>query len=263
MWIDSHCHLDHEKIHPLGTPGEIAARAQSAGVSGMLTVCCNITDEFVGLKETAASLGNVWCSVGTHPHDSGDAREHSITAQRLAELALSHPKVIAIGETGLDFYYYNSPAEDQRESFGKHIRACLAADMPVIVHSRDAEEETAAILREEGKGKLRGVMHCFSSGSKLAQVALDLGFYISFSGIVTFAKAKELQEIARTVPLDRILVETDAPYLAPEPHRGKVNEPALLPHTGAFLAALKGISVQEMAKCTTENFFTLFNRATP
>lgn len=261
MWIDSHCHLNHERIEGAGDVAALIKNAKENNVDGMLTVCCNIKDEYEELVKIASNNDDVWCSVGTHPHDSGLPDEVALTANNISEKATADKNIIAIGESGLDYYYNNSEPDAQRASFKKHIKACLETDMPLIVHSRDADEETAQILKEEGKGTLRGVMHCFSSGPDLAKAALDLGFYISFSGIVTFKKATELQEIAKDVPLDRILVETDAPFLAPEPHRGKTNEPALIGHTGAFLADLKGISPEEMAKITTENFFTLFNKA--
>lgn len=261
MWIDSHCHIEHEKIRPLGAPGEIVARARAAGVEGLLSVCCRVSDEFGGLAALAREHG-VWCSIGTHPHEAGDPAERAVSEDELARLAQSAPEIVAIGETGLDYFYKHSSPEEQQESFRKHLRACVRTGLPVIVHARDADEDTARILREEsGGGALRGVMHCFSSGPGLACAALDLGFYISFSGIVTFKKAEDLRAIAREVPLERILVETDAPYLAPEPVRAAVNEPANLIHTGRFLATLRGVPEEEMARRTRENFFALFDRA--
>lgn len=262
MWIDSHCHLNHERVTPEDTPAMLAARAREAGVSGMISICCQIAKEFDGLLEMVRPLPNVWCSVGTHPHDAGLETEKAVTLDELCAKALSDPKVVGIGESGLDYYYDNSPREDQRESFRKHVRACVQTGLPLIVHSREAEADTAQILREEGGGKgLRGVMHCFSSGPQLAKDALDLGFYISFSGMITFQKADELRYIAKTVPLDRILVETDAPFLAPVPHRGQTNEPAYVVHTGNYLADFLNIDREDFAAQTTENFFTLFNRA--
>ncbi len=228
----------------------------------MISICCQIAKEFDGLLEMVRPLPNVWCSVGTHPHDAGLETEKAVTLDELCAKALSDPKVVGIGESGLDYYYDNSPREDQRESFRKHVRACVQTGLPLIVHSREAEADTAQILREEGGGKgLRGVMHCFSSGPQLAKDALDLGFYISFSGMITFQKADELRYIAKTVPLDRILVETDAPFLAPVPHRGQTNEPAYVVHTGNYLADFLNIDREDFAAQTTENFFTLFNRA--
>lgn len=263
MWIDSHCHLTHERFEQDSTAQELVQRAGQAGVAGMVNISCQITGDFPQVLATAQKFDNVWCSVGTHPHDAGQDSEKIISQSRLVELARSSPKIIGIGETGLDYYYDNSPREDQHESFRKHIRACIETDLPLIVHSRDAEADTMRLIREEGAGtNLSGVMHCFSSGPKLAEDALDFGFYLSFSGIVTFKKAVELQDIAKNTPLDRILVETDAPFLAPEPYRGKLNEPAYVTRTGQFLAGLKGKSEAEMARVTTENFYQLFQRAT-
>ncbi len=257
MWIDSHCHLTHEKME--SSAEELVQRAEHAGVDGMLNISCQITGDFPGVLGCAQKFDNVWCSIGTHPHDAGLDAEKAITQEKLVEMARSDPKIIGIGESGLDYYYDNSPREDQQDSFRKHIRACIETDLPLIIHAREADDDVFAIVREESSGKaLGGVMHCFSSGPQLAENMLGLGFYISFSGIVTFNKADELREIARNVPLDRILVETDAPYLAPQPHRGKANEPAFVVHTGAFLAALKGVSDDEMARATTENFYSLF-----
>jgi TatD DNase family protein len=228
----------------------------------MVNISCQITGDFPKVLETAESLDNVWCSIGTHPHDAGLEAEKAMSQEELVRLAGSSPKIIGIGESGLDYYYDNSPREDQQESFRKHIRACIETGLPLIVHSRDAEEDTMRIIREEGAGTaLSGVMHCFSSGPKLAAEALDFGFYLSFSGIVTFKKAVELQAIAKNTPLDRILVETDAPFLAPEPFRGKTNEPSYVRHTGRFLADLKDLSEETMAEATTQNFYSLFAKA--
>ncbi len=262
MWIDSHCHLNHPKIAPLGSPAEIVKAANEADVEGMLSVCCRIVDEFPELLTITKQLENVWCTVGTHPHDAGLEAEKAITQEELVKLALSDPKIVGIGESGLDYYYDNSTQKDQQESFRKHIRACIEAGMPLIVHSRDAEEDTMRIIREEGAGSaLKGVMHCFSSKRILAEQALDFGFYISFSGIITFKQADELRDIARDVPLDKVLVETDAPYLAPEPHRGKTNQPAYVTRTGSVLADLHSIDEEKIASHSKQNFFTLFDRA--
>ena len=262
MWIDSHCHLNHERNDGNDTPQSIAERAKNAGTDGMLSVCCRISDEFPSLLDTVKQIPNVWCSIGTHPHDAGQKSEKSVTLQALIDTANSNDKVIGIGESGLDYYYDYSPRKDQEISFRKHIRACIETGLPLIVHARDADDDIIKIIREENTGKkLTGVMHCFSSGAKLAEEALKEGFYISFSGIVTFKKSTELQAIAKTVPLDKILVETDAPFLAPEPHRGKTNEPAFVHHTGIFLARLLNQDDREFAQRTTENFFSLFTRA--
>lgn len=262
MWIDSHCHLNHKGIAEKGAARDIVAAAKNANVSGMLTICCRLSEEVDTLLEIANSNENVWCTIGTHPHDAGLEAEKAFTTEKIVEITNAHPKIIGLGETGLDYYYNHSPKHDQQASFRKHIRACVAADVPMIVHTRDAEEDTYDIMRQEGAGtSLCGVMHCFSSSQKLAEQALGLGFYISFSGIVTFPKAQELRDTAKIVPLDRILVETDAPFLAPVPYRGKVNEPAYVAQTGAFLADFYGIPVEEFARITTENFFRLFKKA--
>ncbi|MCB1530245.1 MAG: TatD family hydrolase [Rhodospirillales bacterium] len=263
MWIDSHFHPTHERTEEGDSADAIIARAKEAGVEGMLAISCEITGDFRDVLEVARTHENVWCSVGTHPHEAGKPEEQAITLEKLAEIANSDPNIVGIGETGLDYYYDNSPRDLQQESFRKHIRACLKTALPLIVHSRDAEEDTMRIIREEGgqKAGLRGVMHCFSSGPWLAEEALEEGFYLSFSGIVTFKKAQELQEIAKNTPLERILVETDAPFLAPEPHRGRANEPALVVHTGQKLAELHGISQEKLATYSKNNFFNLFNKA--
>jgi TatD DNase family protein len=263
MWIDSHCHLNHEKNADHDTPESIAARAQAAGVDGMLTICCEIATEFSALLSTVKPMKNVWCSVGTHPHDAGLAAEKAVMVEDIMHLANSDDKVIGIGESGLDYFYDFSPRSDQEECFRKHIRACMETGLPLIVHARDADSDIIRIIRDEkrGGGRLSGVMHCFSSGPLLAEAALEEGFYISFSGIVTFPKSTELQAIAKTVPLDRLLVETDAPFLSPAPHRGKVNEPAFVKHTGRFLADLLQIDEETIVSVTKNNFFTLFDKA--
>jgi len=262
MWIDSHCHLTHERIRDFGSPEDLVRSAHQADVDGMLTISCQISGDFPDQLKTAKALDNVWCSIGTHPHDAGLEGEKAITLERLVEMARSDAKIIGIGESGLDYYYNNSTPEEQQASFRKHIRACLETDLPLIVHSRDAEKDTARIIREESAGQsLNGVMHCFSSKPTLAEDALDFGFYISFSGIVTFKAAEELRSIAASVPLDRMLVETDAPFLAPVPHRGRTNQPAYVSETGKFIAELRGMESEELAGITAQNFFTLFPRA--
>ncbi|MCK5373881.1 MAG: TatD family hydrolase [Alphaproteobacteria bacterium] len=262
MWIDSHCHLNHSGIKPKGSPEAIVKAAKKGGVDGMVTVCCCISKELQELQEITAHNDNVWCTIGTHPHDSGLEKEKAYSAEDIATLVKSNNKIIGIGETGLDYYYDNSPREEQRASFVKHVQACIEAGVPMIVHTRDAEKDTACIMKNEGQGSgLTGVMHCFSSEQWLAEEALDMGFYISFSGIVTFNKSEALRETAKLVPLDRVLIETDAPFLAPVPFRGKVNEPAYVAHTGTFLADIYGLSAEEFAKITTENFYRLFTKA--
>lgn len=264
MWIDSHCHLNHERAGEGDTPEFIVARAKAGGVDGMLSICCEIATEFDALLKTVKPLDNVWCSIGTHPHDAGLPAEKAITLDRLIALANSDDKIIGIGESGLDYFYMRSTPVDQEESFRKHIRACIATDLPLIVHARDADADIMRVIRDENAKagtKVRGVMHCFSSGPGLAREALSEGFYISFSGIVTFKKSTELQEIAKTVPLDRLLIETDAPFLAPEPFRGKTNEPAYVSHTGLYLANLLGQSEEDLARRSKDNFFNLFSKA--
>lgn len=263
MWIDSHCHLNHDRVEAGDSPATITARAKAAEVDGMVNICCEVVAEFPTILSTAKSLENVWCTVGTHPHDSDVEAEKTVSVEQLVSIAQSDDKIVGIGESGLDYYYNYSPVDIQQAGFRKHIQACIQTGLPLVVHARDADEDIARIIREEGGGKagLRGVMHCFSSGPSLCEAALEEGFYISFSGIVTFKNSTALQDIARTVPLDRVLVETDAPFLAPVPHRGKTNESAYVHHTGEFLADLYDVPVEEFARITTDNFFRLFNKA--
>jgi TatD DNase family protein len=263
MWIDSHCHLNHRKlITEKSEIDNIVAQARENGVDGMLSISCRISEEYDELVDIADKHQNVWVTIGTHPHDTGLPAEKEISLDALIELANSHPSIIGIGESGLDYFYNLSSVEDQQESFRKHIRACIETDLPLIVHARDADEDIMRIIKEEGAGtKLKGVMHCFSSGRKMGEEALDFGFYISLSGIVTFKKSVEIQDFAKFCPADRLLVETDAPYLAPEPFRGKTNFPAYVANTGEFVAQLRGISSEEFAKQTTDNFYRLFSKA--
>jgi TatD DNase family protein len=254
MLVDSHCHLDFAE--PAERP-EIVARARAAGVKTLLTICTKL-DEFPVVRAIAETDPDIWCSVGVHPHEA--AVEPLATKAGLIA-ATKHPKVIGIGETGLDFYYEHSPRERQVEIFRTHIAAAREAGVPLIVHTRDADPETIAILEDERPPA--GVIHCFSTGRTLAERAVALGFYISLSGIVTFKTAQELRDIARDVPLDRLLVETDAPYLAPVPLRGKRNEPSFITHTAALVAQLKGVTEDELARVTSANFFRLFSKAQP
>jgi len=257
MLIDSHCHLDFEDF---GTEvPEVIARAHAAGVGGMITICTHAS-KFAQVAAVADKFAaqNVWCSVGIHPHHAGDAAEQVSAADIMA--LSKHPRVVGIGECGLDYYYNHSVADAQIKSFEMQIEAALAEDLPVIIHSREADDDTIRILKAAGP-KLRGVMHCFSGTRRLAEAALEIGFYISLSGILTFNKSQDLRDIARDVPLDKLLVETDSPYLAPVPLRGKRNEPAYTAHTAAKLAEIKGLPVEQMGEITTANFFTLFNRA--
>jgi len=256
MLIDSHCHLDFPEL--ASDESGVLARASSAGVAGMLTIGTRL-DRFAGVRAIAERHANIWCSVGVHPHEAKE--EGQRTPDRLVEAA-RHPKVVGIGETGLDFYYEHSPRAEQAESFRAHIAAARQTGLPLIVHTRDADAETGDILEDEfAKGAYGGLIHCFSSGRRVAERALALGLYVSISGIVTFKAANELRDIVRDIPLDRLLVETDAPYLAPVPRRGKTNEPAFVAHTAAKVAELKGISPAELAAATTDNFFRLFAKA--
>lgn len=263
MWIDSHCHLNHPKIEEAGTPDEIIARAKEAGVEGMLTICCRVRKEFDEVFAIANEHDNVWMSVGTHPHDAADEDEKTVTADELISLADSYDKIVGIGEAGLDYYYDNSPREDQQQDFRKHIHVAKETGLPLIIHTREAEDDTINILREEGAcdGKTKVLMHCFSSNETLARQSIDEGFMMSFSGIVTFSKATELQEIVKMTPVEQLLVETDAPYLAPVPYRGKTNEPAFVIYTGQFIAELKKLHEEEVAKHSKQNFFRLFDKA--
>ncbi len=256
LLVDSHCHLDFPSLRE--DMDGVMARAAAAGVGTMVTICTRV-DRFAEILAIAERFDNVFCSVGLHPHDA--AEEPDLSTARLVELA-AHDKVIGIGETGLDFHYDHSPRALQAELFRRHIAAARQTGLPLIVHSRAADDEMIEILRDEAaKGPFPGVLHCFSSGPALARAALALNFYISFSGIITFKKADEVREVAAVTPLDRILVETDAPYLAPVPHRGKDNEPAFVANTAARLAELRGVSDAEMAAMTSANFFRLFAKA--
>ena len=256
MLIDSHCHLDFPEL--TSDESGVLARARTAGVAGMLTIGTRL-DQFERVRAIAERHENVWCSVGVHPHEAKE--EGQRTPDRLIA-ATHHPKVVGIGETGLDFYYEHSPRDEQAESFRAHIAASRQTGLPLIVHTRNADAETGDILEEEhAKGAFPGLIHCFSSGRAVAERALALGLYISISGIVTFKAAEELRAIVRDVPLDRLLVETDAPYLAPIPKRGKTNEPAFVAHTAAKVAELKGVSLAELEAATTDNFFRLFTKA--
>jgi TatD DNase family protein len=255
MLVDSHCHLDYPPMAE-DLPGTLT-RARAAGVGTLLTIGTKLRD-FARVRAIAESNDNVFCSVGIHPHE---AENEAADAAKLIELA-HHPKVVGVGETGLDYYYDKSPREKQRENFRAHMRAAAEADLPLIVHTRDADDDTAAMLQEAVRAlHVTGVLHCFTSSQKLADAALELGFYISISGIVTFKNAEALRQTVRTIPLDRLLVETDSPYLAPVPVRGKPCEPAYVAHTAARVAALKDVGVAELARATTANFFALFRRA--
>ena len=255
MLIDSHCHLDFEALSD--DLDGVMARAAAAGVTHMVTIS-TLVDKFSTYAGLAERYDNVWCSVGTHPHNA--AEEMDITADELVKLA-EHPRVVAIGEAGLDYFYDHAPREAQAAGFRTHIAAARRTGLPLVIHARDADEDVAAILTEEtGKGAFPFILHCFSSGRALAETGVKLGGYVSFSGILTFRKSEELRTIARDLPRDRLLVETDAPYLAPVPFRGRTNEPAFVAHTAAVLAETLGLSADELARITTENVFRLFTK---
>lgn len=258
MLIDSHCHLDFPDFaHELDA---VITRAHQVDVKIMQTICTKLT-AFPAILTLAERYDSLYCSVGIHPNEV--AEQPKATADELVTLS-THPKVIGLGETGLDYYYENSPRQQQIDSFLEHIEAARRTGLPVIIHTRAADEDTVDLLEAEmKKAPFPGLIHCFSTGRRLAEKSIELGLYISISGIVTFNKAVELQETVKTLPLSRLLVETDAPYLAPTPHRGKRNEPAFTRNTAEFLARLKGLSYDEVAQATTANFFALFTKAHP
>ena len=255
MYVDSHCHLGAPELK--ARLPEIRAAMAAAGVDRALCICTTL-EEFDEVHALATAYDNFWCSAGVHP-DNEDVREPSV--DDLIALA-QRPKVVAIGETGLDYYRLNgrSVAEMawQRKRFSVHIRAARATILPLVIHTRSASADTLSVLREEGGEKAGGVFHCFTETIDVARAALDLGFHISFSGILTFKTAGELREVARMVPLDRCLIETDSPYLAPVPYRGKVNTPAYVPWVARQLAEIKGLPVEEIASQTSANFERLF-----
>jgi TatD DNase family protein len=256
MLIDSHCHLNYKGL--VEDQAAVLDRARARGVTGMLCISTRERewDEVIAVAEREP---DVWASVGIHPHE---VDEHpDVDAAKLIEAA-RHPKVIGIGETGLDYYYDHSDREQQKKSFRAHIAAARATGLPLIVHTRDAEEDTAAILAEEmGKGAYPALIHCFTASAGFARQMLDLGLYISIAGIVTFKNARDLQETVTTLPGDRMLIETDAPFLAPVPHRGKPGEPAFVADTAAFIANLRGEQPQQLMERTAHNFFRLFTKA--
>ena len=256
MLIDTHCHLDFPDFD--AERDELVARAHEAGVRQMVTISTRVRklDVLLALTERYPS---VFCSVGTHPNNAGD--ELDISADDLVRLAESHEKIVAIGEAGLDYFYDTQKPEDQQTGFRRHIEAARRTQLPLVIHSRSADEDMATILKEEsGKGAFPFILHCFSSGAELARTGIELGGYISFTGIVTFPKSEDLREIAMTVPHDRLLVETDAPYLAPKKWRGKRNEPSYVVNTAEVLADTIGLSFEEIVRITTENAFRVFSR---
>ncbi|MFJ3046582.1 TatD family hydrolase [Herbaspirillum chlorophenolicum] len=258
MYIDSHCHINFPDL--AARLPEILEKMAENKVSHALCVSVDLPD-FPQVLALAEKYPNIYASVGVHP-DYEDTPEPDV--EQLVKLA-DHPRIVAIGETGLDYYRLQGDLEWQRERFRTHIRASRATGKPLIIHTRSASEDTIRIMREEGAspqaGGAAGVMHCFTESQEVADAAIELGFYISFSGIVTFKSAKDLQQVARTIPLERMLIETDSPYLAPVPFRGKTNEPGYVRHVGEFIADLRGISAAEVARQTSDNFFKLFGIA--
>jgi len=258
MLIDSHCHLNYAGL--IEQQAEVLDRARARGVTGMLNISTR-EREWDAVIATAEREPDIWASVGIHPHEADTHPD--MHAERLIE-ASAHPKVIAIGETGLDYYYDHSDRERQRQSFRAHIAASRETKLPLIIHTRDAEDDTAAILADEmGKGAFPALIHCFTASGAFADTVLEMGLFISISGIVTFKNARDLQETAARLPADRLLVETDAPFLAPVPHRGKTGEPAFVADTLEFVARLRGEESDYLKEVTSRNFYTLFTKAKP
>lgn len=258
MFVDSHCHLSDPSL--LGRLDEVRQAMAEHRVDRALCICTTL-EEFETVHGVALAYDNIWCTVGVHPDNEGV--QEPTAGDLVARAAL--PRVVAIGETGLDYYRLNGRSVAdmawQRERFARHIHAARQTGLPLVVHTRSASEDTLSVLRAEGQGQVRGVFHCFTETRQVAAAALDLGFDISFSGILTFRNADELREVARMVPLDRCLIETDSPYLAPMPHRGKPNQPGWVAYVGAKLAELKGVPVEQVAAATSANFERLFSRA--
>jgi TatD DNase family protein len=255
MLVDSHCHLDFPDFAE--ELDAVVGRARAAGVGRMVTISTRVK-KHIQVLAIAERFPDVFCSVGTHPHHSHE--EPDVDASTLIALS-KHPKIVAIGEAGLDYHYDTGPREIQAKSFREHIAAARQTGLPLVIHSRDCDADMAQILSEEaGQGAFPAVLHCFTGGRELALRAIDLGLYVSFTGILTFKRSDELRAIAAALPADRILVETDSPYLAPQPYRGKRCEPAYVAETAKVLAAARGASEDEMAAQTTENFFRLFSK---
>lgn len=256
MFVDSHCHLNYKGL--VEQQAEVLSRARESGVSAMLNISTRERewDEVIGLAEQET---DVWASVGIHPHE---ADQHvGMDCAKLVQKS-GHPRVVAIGETGLDYYYDKSDRAQQCLGFREHIKASRQTGLPIIIHTRDAEADTATILTEEMReGAFTGVIHCFTASADFARIALDLGLYISLSGIVTFKNAKDIQDVAKWLPADRLLVETDAPFLAPVPHRGRTGEPAFVADTARFVAQLRDVSAETLAQQTSDNFYNLFLKA--
>lgn len=254
MFVDSHCHLDFPDL--AARESELLAAMAANDVGQALCISVKLED-FPRVLALAERHPNLWASVGVHP-DNADCEEPDV--DRLVALA-DHPRVVAIGETGLDYYWHKDAPEWQRARFRTHIRAARTCAKPLIVHTRSAAADTVRLMQEEGAAECGGVMHCFTESREVAASALEMGFYISFSGIVTFRNAKELKEVAAWVPLDRLLIETDSPYLAPMPHRGKTNQPAWVVHVAEEIARLRGLPLDVVEQATTDNFFRLFKHA--
>ncbi len=254
MFIDSHCHLDRLKLEDFNNQlTHVIDNAHEVNVNTLLCVCVTL-EEFPAMAETTAAFDNVLLSCGAHPLN----QDENIQESHLQTLA-DHERVIAIGETGLDYFYAPETRDVQADSFRKHIRVAKALKKPLIIHTRDAREDTLTIMREEGAEQVGGILHCFTESLAMAEAAIEMGFYISFSGIVTFKNAQELRDVAKVIPDDRILIETDSPYLAPVPHRGKQNQPAYVVEVAKHLASIRGQSVEHIAKITTANFNRLFS----
>lgn len=255
MLIDSHCHLDFDVL--AADRAGVLERARAAGVTGMVTIGTWVSKYDV-IRAIAEEHDHIWFSVGTHPHNAD--QELDVTVDDLVRLA-QHPKCVAIGEAGLDYFYDNAPRDAQAQGFRTHIAAARETQLPLVIHTRSADDDTIAILREESaRGSFPFVLHCFSSGAEVARAGLDLGGYVSFSGIATFKTAEAIREVADFVPLDRILVETDAPYLAPVPHRGQTNEPSFVRFTAERIAEVKGLNLEDFSRQTTQNFARLFSK---
>jgi TatD DNase family protein len=256
MLIDSHCHLDFPDLQ--SCLPEVLAHAAEAGIGRMVTISTHVA-RFETYRTLSEAHPNVFFTVGTHPHNA--AQEPDVPASRLVALS-AHPRCVAIGEAGLDYHYDKSPRDVQQQVFRAHIAASQETGLPLVIHARSADEDMIAILTDEmRRGRFTAVLHCFSSGEKLAEVGVELGLYVSFSGILTFKNSEDIRRIAARVPQDRLLVETDAPYLAPAPYRGKTNEPAYVAHTARTLAEVIGVTQAEIAEITTANFYRLFSKA--
>jgi len=257
MYVDSHCHLDFPELQ--ADMAAVLANMRANAVDHALTISTTLKS-FPAVRAVAEAQPNIWCTAGVHPDEQAD--DHEASVEELLALA-DHPRVVAIGETGLDYYRLKEPLDWQRERFRRHIRAARQSAKPLVIHTRESAEDTLRLMQEEGAGEVGGVMHCFTESWEIARRAIDLGFHISFSGIVTFKNALAVKECARQVPMARMLIETDSPYLAPVPFRGKTNQPGYVKHVAEEIARLRGIPVEEVARYTTRNFFALFRHARP